>query len=99
LLSSTGRTVDARPPWKIFDVFSAVGLTIRQAKHAFFQDRILAVPQGHAEAQQLLMIADAGKIVLSPVIGAGACLVMREVVLGIPILAVVLANRTPFGAR
>ena len=77
------------------NVFAVVGFAVRQAEHAFFEDGVFAIPQGHAEAQQLLIIADAGKTILAPVIGAGAGLVMGEVVPGIAILAVVLANRTP----
>src|SRR5271165_2650679 len=52
------------------NVFAVVGLTVRQAEHAFFEDGVLAIPQGHAEAQQLLIIADAGKTILTPMVGA-----------------------------
>ncbi len=76
-------------------VFAVVGFAVRQAEHAFFEDRVFAIPEGHAEAQQLLVIADAGKAILAPVIGAGSGLVMGEVVPGISVLAVVLANRSP----
>ena len=77
------------------DVFAVVALAVRQAEHTFFEDGVFAIPQGHAEAQQLLVIADAGKTILAPVIGTRSGLVMSEVVPGISILAVVLANRTP----
>src|SRR5208283_996920 len=77
------------------DVFAVVSLAVGQAEHAFLQDGVFAVPQGNAEAQQLLRIADTGHAVFAPVIGAGAGLVMRKVVPGIAILAVVLANCPP----
>ena len=78
-----------------FDVFAVVGLAVRQPEHTFFEDGVFAVPQSHAEAQPLIVVADAGKAILTPVIGAGPGLVVSEVVPGITILAVVLANRTP----
>ena len=59
------------------------------------QDGVFTIPQGHAEAQQLLIVADPGKAILAPVVGTGPGLVMSEVVPGISILAVVLANRSP----
>ncbi len=60
------------PRLRRFNILAVVGLTVRQAEHAFFEDGIFAIPQRHAEAQQLLIIADAGKTVFTPVIGARA---------------------------
>ena len=78
-----------------FDIFAMVCLAVRQAKHAFFEDGVFPVPQRKRKAQLLLVIADASKTIFAPVIGAGSGLVMAEVVPGITILAIVLANRTP----
>src|SRR5208283_72247 len=78
-----------------FNVFAVVGFAVRQAEHAFLEDGVFTIPQGYAEAQQLLIIADASKTVLTPVIRTGSGLVMSEVVPGITILAVVLADRAP----
>jgi hypothetical protein len=39
-------------------------------KNAFFEDGVLAIPQGDAEAQQLFIIADAGQTILTPMVGA-----------------------------
>ena len=78
-----------------FNVFAVITLAVRQPEHAFFQDRILAIPQGQAEAQQLLIVADSGDTILTPVIGARAGLVMREVVPRVSVIAIVLADRPP----
>src|SRR5580692_519804 len=43
----------------------------------------------------LLVITDAGKTILSPVISAGSGLVVTKVIPGVPILAVVLPDRAP----
>src|SRR5271163_2943739 len=88
-----GRAVDVEVVF--FEVLAVVGLAVGEAECTFFQNGIFAIPQGHAETQQLLVIADAGKTVLTPVIGARPGLVMGEVVPRISIRAVVLANRTP----
>src|ERR1700761_155678 len=78
-----------------FKVFAMVALAVRQTERTFFENGIFAIPQGHAETQQLLVIADPSKTILAPVIGARPGLVMSEVVPGISILAVIFANRTP----
>ncbi len=72
-----------------------VGLAVRQAKHAFLEDGIFAIPQSYAETQQLPVIADTGQPVFAPVISSGPRLVMREVVPGIAVLAVVFADSSP----
>src|SRR5580765_6938394 len=77
------------------DIFTVVGLAVRQTEGTLFEDGVVAIPQGHAKAEQLFIIADAGKTILPPVIDTGSGLIMREVVPGISILAVVLAHCTP----
>src|SRR5271156_30580 len=77
------------------DVFAVVGLAVRQTERSFFEDGVFAIPQGYAETQQLLVIADPGEAILAPVIGARSRLVMGKVVPCIPIGTVVLADRAP----
>src|SRR5271156_2360942 len=78
-----------------FYVFAVIGLAVRQAECALFENRVLAVPERHAKAQQLLVVADAGKTILTPVICAGPGHVMSEIVPGIPVLAVVFTYCSP----
>src|SRR6185437_3253506 len=77
-----------------FGVLSMVGFAVRQSEYAFLENGIFAIPHGHAKAQQLFLIADAGKTILTPVIRTRSGLVMGEIVPGISVLAVVLANCT-----
>src|SRR5262249_54854093 len=70
-------------------------LAVGQAEQALLQDRVRAVPQRQGEAQVLLIVADAGEAVLAPPVGAGARLVVAEVVPRIAGLAVVLAHGAP----
>ena len=80
---------------QLLHVLAVVTLRPRQAKKAFFQDRVPAVPQGDREAEYLATVADAGEAVLVPAVGARAGLVVRKVVPGRAVRAVVLADRAP----
>ncbi len=75
-------------------VLTVVGLAVGQPEHALFENRIGAIPQCQGKAEDLFVIANAGDAVFAPLIGAGASLVMREVVPGVTILTVVLTDRT-----
>src|SRR6266481_1931366 len=79
----------------LFDILTMVAFAIRQSEETLFENWIVAIPQGHAKAEKLLLIADAGKTILTPVVCARTGLVMGEVVPGISILAVVFTNRPP----
>src|SRR5258708_16952982 len=72
-----------------------VAFAIRQSEETLFENWIVAIPQCHTKAEQLLFIADAGKTILAPVVSSGARLVMGEVVPGISIIAIVFTNRAP----
>ena len=88
-----GRTVEVKVVF--LNVLTVVALAVGEAKHTFFKNGVLAVPQGDAETKQLLIVADPCKPILAPVIGTRSRLVMREVVPGIAVLAIILADRTP----
>ena len=77
------------------DILAVIALAVGQAEQAFLEDRVLAVPQGEREAEPLLVVGDAGQAVLAPAIGAGAGLVVAEVVPGVAAFAVVLADGSP----
>src|SRR5262249_14595992 len=59
------------------------------------EDRILPVPQRQREAEVLPVVRDARQTVLAPAIRSRASLIVREVIPGVPRLAVVLAHRPP----
>lgn len=58
-------------------VFAVIALASRQAKEAFFEDGIAAVPKGRREAKQLILIADASDGVFAPTIRLAACQFVR----------------------
>ena len=52
------------------NVLAMIAFAICQAKQTFFQDGIPAIPERNCETKLLLVIADPGKTVFSPTIGA-----------------------------
>ena len=80
---------------ELLDVLAVIALAVGQAEQPLLQDRVSAVPQGQREAQPLAAVADAGDAVLAPAVGARARLIVREVLPGVAVRAVVLAHRAP----
>ena len=79
----------------LLDVLTVIALAVGQAEQAFLEDRVLAVPQGQREAESLLVVGNARQAILAPAIGAGASLIVAEVIPGVAPFAVVLAHRSP----
>ena len=79
----------------LFDVLTVVAFAVGQTEEALLEDRVFAVPESQAETKQLMIIADACKPVLAPVIRARTRLVMAEVVPGIAVLTVVFPHGAP----
>ena len=79
----------------LLDVLAVVPLAVGQAEEALLEDGVLAVPQGQGEAEPLLVVGEAGEPVLAPAVGPRARLIVREVVPGVAVFAIVLAHRSP----
>ena len=77
------------------DVLAVIPLVAAQAEEALLQDRIATVPQGQREAHQFVAIREAREAVFAPAIGSRARVVVREVLPGCPVRAVVFTNRAP----
>src|ERR1700719_3267834 len=76
-------------------VFAMIAFVTGQAKQAFLQDRIAAVPECRREADMLMAIAYSPDAVFAPAIGAGTGVVVRKIFPRRAIGAVILANRPP----
>src|SRR5581483_463449 len=76
-------------------VLAVVPLAVGKAVEALLEDGIALVPQGQGEAEQLAVVADSAESVLAPLVGAGAGRIVGEVVPGVAVLAVVLADSAP----
>src|SRR5262249_56106198 len=82
-------------PPVLLDILAVVALRPGQPEGALLQDRVAAVPQRQRQAQPLLDIAEPGQPVLAPAVGAGSGVVVRQVVPGLAVRAVVLPDRSP----
>jgi hypothetical protein len=83
----------------LLDVLSVIALAVGQTEDPFLDDRVRAVPEGEREAKNLPVVRDAGQAVLAPSVGAGARLVMAEVVPGVAGVAVVFPDGAPLALR
>jgi hypothetical protein len=52
------------------DVLPVIALAIGQTEEPLFEDRVIAIPQGNGKSQALVVVADPGEAVLTPVISA-----------------------------
>ena len=52
------------------DVLPVIALAIGQAEQSLLEDRVLAVPQGDSKTEPLVLVADPGEAILTPVISA-----------------------------
>src|SRR6266849_4827868 len=88
-----GRRVEEEPV--LLGILAVVSLRAGEAEHALLHDGVGAVPEGEREAEELVVVADAGHAVLVPAVGAGAGMVMGEPRPGVAVSAVVLPDRPP----
>ena len=79
----------------LLHVLPMIPLAVGQTEEALLEDGVLPVPEREREAEPLLVIGDARQAVLAPPIGPGASLIVREVVPGVPKVAVILPNSAP----
>ncbi len=79
----------------LLDVLAVIALGAGQAEQAFLEDRVASVPQRDGEADDLVTVADAREPVLVPAVRPGAGVLVREVVPGVAVGAVVLAHGAP----
>ena len=86
-------------PPELLHVLAVVALGIGEPEHPLLQDGIPTVPQRQRQAPELVVVAEARDTVLAPAIGAGAGLVVRQVVPGVAVRTVVLPAPCPTGVR
>src|SRR4029078_1474749 len=79
----------------LLGVLAVVALAVGEAEDPLLEDGVPLVPQGEREAEPLFVVGDPAQAVLAPAVRAGARLVVREVVPGAAVGAVVLADRPP----
>src|SRR5579863_3672151 len=80
---------------QLLHVLAMVAFGIGQAKQALLENRIAPVPKRDAHAPVEFFVAEAADAVLAPAVRAAACLVMRKVLPGGAVRAVILAHGAP----
>ena len=79
----------------LLNVLAMIALVARQAEEPLFQDRIAPIPHGDGEADVLMPVADSRDTVLVPPVGSGSRVIVRKILPGVAIRAVVLSDRSP----
>jgi hypothetical protein len=77
---------------ELFDILAVVSLVACNTKETFFQNRVLAIPQGQPKAETLVVIRDTSQTVFTPSVCAGPRMLVREMAPGVAVCRVVLAN-------
>ena len=80
---------------EFLDVFAVIPFGVGQAEQALLQDRVPPVPQRDAHAEAQLVVGKSAEAVFAPAIGAASRMVVREIVPGGAVRAVVLAHGAP----
>jgi len=62
----------------LFDVFAVVAFVAAESEKALFEDRVLAIPEGGGEAEAALAVGPTLQSILTPAVGAHACVVVGK---------------------
>src|ERR1700735_1884724 len=76
-------------------VLAMISLGAGEAEKAFLQDRVFLIPERNSETDVLVPIAEAGNAVFAPAISSRTRMIVRKIVPGVAIRAVILANCSP----
>src|SRR5215467_15438762 len=79
----------------LLHILPMVPLAPAEAEQPLLKDVVVPVPQGEGEAEPLVIVTDAADPVLTPAIGTGAGMIVREILPGGPGGAVVFAHGSP----
>src|SRR5215813_12150627 len=79
----------------LFNVFAVIALTSGDAKQPLLENGIFSIPQGESKTDHLMAVGDTGNAVFIPAVRFRSRVIMRQIVPGCSISAVVLAYRSP----
>jgi hypothetical protein len=80
-------------------VFAVRPLRSRHAKEPLLQDGVPPVPKRKGQTEPLLEIANSTDAILAPAIGARPSVIVREIIPGIAVGAVIFPHRSPGALR
>ena len=76
-----------------------IALGTAEAKQAFFENRIVAIPQRERKAHAALAIGDAEQAILAPTIRATTRMIVRQVIPALAGRRIILAHGAPLAIR
>jgi len=79
----------------LFDILAVIPFASRQPKQALFQDRIMFIPESDGEAEVLVAVANSSNAIFIPAVGAGARVVVGQIIPGGAVGTVILTHRAP----
>src|ERR1700730_6601677 len=79
----------------LLDIFPVVALFTGQAKEALLENGVATIPQCQGETDLLVVVADAAQTIFPPTKSPGARLVIRQIIPGCSIGAIVFPHRPP----
>src|SRR4029077_10282768 len=88
-----GRAVDV--PIEFLHILAVIALRPADAENTFFQKRIALVPKRKGEAKPSFEVGNAADAIFVPAIRTRAGVVVREVIPGVAVRAVIFAYRPP----
>ena len=79
----------------LLPILAVVPLRAGEAEEPLLQKRVAPIPEGEGKTKPLLEIGEAADPVLAPAISAGARVLVREIIPGVAMSAVILPHRAP----
>jgi hypothetical protein len=80
---------------QLLHILAMIALLVREAEEPFLDDRVTPVPQCERHTPVKRVVAESGDAVLAPAIHPAARMIVRKVIPGGSVFAVILANGAP----
>ena len=83
----------------LFDILPMIPLIGIQSEEPLFEDRIGPIPKGGSEEKNLEAVREARNSIFSSPIGAHSGVIVRKIVPGVSVGAIIFAHRAPPSLR
>src|SRR5262245_23081447 len=78
-----------------FHVLPVIAFAVGQTEEPLFQNGVSVIPQRQCETEALMIVGNTQQAILSPTVGAGASMVVRQIIPGRAMLAVIFTDGSP----
>src|ERR1700733_271950 len=79
----------------LLHVLAMIALQVGEPEETFLQNWIALIPECHGEADALVPVAKTRDAIFTPAVGARTGVIMRKIIPGIAVRAVILADSSP----